>query len=335
MFSTVGKQLVRGEDNNSGRVTTLIAQNPDGAYVKYEASKAVVLAAGDFSADKDMMCKYGPWAAQLITDDVYEADVDYDKEFPYGDPLKGDGHKMGLRVCAAWQKTNAPMQVSAICGPAQNTEQNYIGLLVDRNGERFSNEYSGVTLGFLNNQMQVSNKCYAIWSLDYLDAIKDGWYPGFAQYNVTPKMSHEEVITGWSTNVESGMYVKDDTVKEVIETFGLPMEQTMSTVDRYNEMREAGKDTDFYKRPEALFPIKKGPFYGQASSGQMFLTVLGGLRTNSNMQVCDADDNPIEGLYNVGTMVGDFHSGMYTLQLPGINYGGCRLTLGYLTGRYC
>ena len=52
------------------------------------------------------------------------------------------------------------------------------------------------------------------------------------------------------------------------------------------------------------------------------------------MRVCDEDDNPIEGLYNVGTMIGDFYSGYYTFQMEGINYGACCLTFGYLTGKF-
>ena len=61
---------------------------------------------------------------------------------------------------------------------------------------------------------------------------------------------------------------------------------------------------------------------------------MGGLRTNDNMQVCNEADDPIPGLYNVGTMVGDFYAGYYTFQVEGVNYGATCDTFGYLTGRY-
>ncbi|MCR2028266.1 FAD-binding protein [Adlercreutzia muris] len=32
---------------------------------------------------------------------------------------------------------------------------------------------------------------------------------------------------------------------------------------------------------------------------------MGGLRTSADMEVCDEDDEPIPGLFNVGCMVGD------------------------------
>ena len=65
----------------------------------------------------------------------------------------------------------------------------------------------------------------------------------------------------------------------------------------------------------------------------MPITVHGGLRTNTDMQVCDVNDNPIPGLYNVGTMVGDFFTNIYTFRIQGQSYGSC-LTFGYLTGKY-
>lgn len=44
-------------------------------------------------------------------------------------------------------------------------------------------------------------------------------------------------------------------------------------------------------------------------------------------------NHPIEGLYNVGAMVGDLYSGMYTFKFAGLNYGMSCITFGYLTGK--
>ena len=44
----------------------VIAQNEQGEYVLYKASKAVVLATGDFSRDRDMLAKYCPQAIDMI-----------------------------------------------------------------------------------------------------------------------------------------------------------------------------------------------------------------------------------------------------------------------------
>ena len=79
-----------------------------------------------------------------------------------------------------------------------------------------------------------------------------------------------------------------------------------------------------------MIPVAEGPFYG-AKVGGRFLTVLGGLRTNPDFQVCEEDDTPIEGLYNIGTMVGDYYNNTYTFLMEGLNYGSC-VTLGQYLG---
>ena len=43
-------------------------------------------------------------------------------------------------------------------------------------------------------------------------------------------------------------------------------------------------------------------------------------------------DEPIPGLFNVGTMIGDFYSGVYTFAMEGMNYGATCITLPYLLG---
>ena len=120
--------------------------------------------------------------------------------------------------------------------------------------------------------------------------------------------------------------------EELAEALGLPVEQTVATVERYNELCDGGRDLDFFKKAKYMVRIDP-PFYGAWNTLPQFFTVHGGLRTNTNMQVCDANDEPIPGLYNVGTMIGDFFSNIYTFRIQGQSYGSC-LTFGYLTGKY-
>lgn len=46
------------------------------------------------------------------------------------------------------------------------------------------------------------------------------------------------------------------------------------------------------------------------------MTIMGGLRTSANMEVCDEDDEPIPGLFNVGCMVGDMYANECTSPFP-------------------
>lgn len=328
IYKMAAQQLVR-EDNNTGRVTAVIAKAEDGKFTKYVGTKAIVLATGDFSGNKEMMAKYCPWAIPLLHDiDT----VNYDNTFKFGGLFPEDGQKMGLWIGAAWQKTfpNAPMiQGSWIA--ANQPYGGHRGLLVNKNGLRYSNEDANGPFSGIAQMHQPEMKAYAIWGANY---AQDGapWYSFGMEYGADP-VDPQVIVEGWEKSVNAGTYVKADTVEEVISKLGLPAEATKATIDHYNELAKTGVDTDFHKRKELLAPISTAPFYGGEALIPDFLTVLGGLRTNLDMQVCDENNQPIPGLFNVGTMIGDYYANAYTFGVAGNNYGGNCLTFGYLTGR--
>jgi succinate dehydrogenase/fumarate reductase flavoprotein subunit len=328
IYKTVAEQLVR-DDNNTGRVSAVIAKGEDGKYTKYAATKGVVLATGDFSGNIEMMTKYCPWAIPLLHDNDK---VNYDNTFKFGGLFPGDGQKMGLWIGAAWQKTfpNAPMiQGSWIA--ANQPYGGHRGLLINKDGFRYGNEDANGPYSGIAQMHQPDMKAYAIWGSNY---AQDGapWY-SFGMKQGDAPVPPETIVEGWEKSVKAGTYVKADKVEDVIKALGLPAEATKATIDHYNELAAAGVDTDFHKKKEYLAPISTGPFYGGEALMPDFLTVLGGLRTNLNMQVCDEKDQPIPGLFNVGTMVGDYYANAYTFSVAGNNYGGNCITFGYLTGR--
>ena len=103
-----------------------------------------------------------------------------------------------------------------------------------------------------------------------------------------------------------------------------------ATVERYNGMCEAGEDTDYYKKPVFLTPVKEGPFYA-LKVGPALLTVVGGLRTNVDFQCLDAEGAPIDGLYALGNVQGDITAVDYPINVAGNCHGRC-ITYGYLLG---
>lgn len=333
-YKNVAEQLIR-EDDNTGRVTAVICKREDGTYAKYVGRKAIVLATGDFSGDRDMMRRYCPETADYVSDDVYDKEPDWDQGFKYGGIYKGQGQKMGLWVGAAWQKSFPNCTMGAYWGPGpRNLYTNHLGLLVDRDGKRFMNENCIGPLASQNIMMLPEKKAYAIWDAGYAkhEAVSGDW-------TNDSMLSGDEAVAAavalWDESASGGtsVYVKGDTIEEVVEKLGLPKE-AVETVKRYNELAAKGVDEDFHKDSKHLHAIEEGPFYGEMTDVFGFLTVMGGLNTNVNMQVCDADDQPIPGLYNVGTMVGDVFSGTYTFMIEGANYGMTCVTFGYLTGKY-
>lgn len=347
-YNTRALYLVR-EDNNTGRVSAVVAQDADGNYVKYEANKAVVLATGDFSKDRDLMARYCPFAYDIFKDYITWDAINYDVELAYDGLMPGDGQKMGLWVGAAWQKTQpcAPMINGGASGPAHGVISNFWGINLDINGERYMNEVTNFAYGAIAKLMLPERTAFAVWDTNYA-YTQDQWERfgcSVGLENGIMPQTPEELIAGWDKNAEQGLveglgnsttYYKADTIEELVDQMaadGINKQNALASIERYNLSAKAGIDEEFQVNPEVLYPIETGPFYATKSVGATFLTVCGGLRTNEKMQVCDANDQPIEGLYNTGIMTGDFYANSYNFVMPGQNLGAVCGTLSYLLGR--
>ena len=325
VYRNVAKQLVK--DAATGRVTGLIAVNTDGNYIKYLAKKAVVLATGDFSSNRDMMAKYCPAYAKYFTGGSQDYDVGFHEKGLY----PGEGHLMALWAGAAWQKTfpNATLiQGSRVC--SNMPYGGHRGLRLNRDGERFMNEDANAPYSAYAILREPESMAYAIWGTNY--AYDIDWH-AHGSTRGSPPTPPEKVIQLWEAEVEKGNYVKGATISEVAKQLGMPHEKTLAEIERYNMMCREGADTDFYKKKKYLQEIKDAPFYGSPLDRRLFFSVLGGPRTNHNMQICDEDDKPLGGLYAAGTMIGDMYANCYNFRIAGHNYGVC-LTFGYVTGKY-
>ncbi len=339
-YKTVAKQLIR-ENNNTGRVSAVIAQREDGSYVKFVGRKAIVMATGDFSTDRDMMAKYSPWVYEHYKDKL-NFETNYDNQFVYTGLMPGDGQKMGLWIGAAWQRTfpNPCAINGGATGPAHAVISNFWGINLDINGHRFMNECTNFAYAGMAVLDLPEETAFAVWDTAYAytekewDALGHVMGEGNGIKNQTP----EEMIASWDASAESGAYFKADTLEELIdklyEGYSDEAKKTaLASIAHYSECAKKGYDDEFQVNPAVLHPIEQGPFYGTKKTGSTFLAVFGGLRTNENLQVCEEDDTPIEGLYNVGSMIGDFYSNSYNFVLPGQNLGACCLTLPYMLGK--
>lgn len=96
--------------------------------------------------------------------------------------------------------------------------------------------------------------------------------------------------------------LKADTLEEVARQAGLPADNVVFSINRYNGFCEQGSDSDFEKGAEYLQPLVTPPFYAvPANLGALasYFT-LGGLKINPSAQVVDLDGEPIPGLYAAG-----------------------------------
>lgn len=333
IYDVVAKQLIR-EDDNTGRVSGVVAQRDDGSYVKFSAGQAVVLATGDFSANKEMLAKYCPMVLGLAGTE--QGEVDYNTGFSLDGVYGGDGQKMGLWVGAAWQYAypNAPIMQGAWGGSHEPCGFHF-GLNINTRTERYSRE--DISAPYSSNHLltQPGNIAYGIWTKNYAQDLIDrgySWYLFGSDFDL-PAKTADEMIEIWESGLESGSYYKADTLSDLAAQLNLDGDKLEAVVGRYNGWCESGVDEDFQKHPDFLVEIEEeGPFYA-AMNYAIFMGTTGGLRTNVDMQVCDEGDNPIPGLFNVGVMVGDMYANTYNFAIPGNCYGINCLTFGYLLGR--
>ncbi|WP_297632046.1 FAD-dependent oxidoreductase, partial [uncultured Slackia sp.] len=137
IYDTKAEQLIR---EDGGRVTGVVAsKTSDGSYVKFVAKKAVVLATGDYSRDKEMLACYCPEALKFVG--FEQEEIDYNTSFVMGGIYGGDGQKMGLWAGAAWQHAYpaAPMMQGA-WGGSHEPCGFHMGLNVNMNTERYQRE---------------------------------------------------------------------------------------------------------------------------------------------------------------------------------------------------
>lgn len=324
-YLTDAQQLLKDGE----RVSGVVAKTADG-YVQFNGKNAVVLATGDFGMDKDMLEKLIPWAAH---------------QTEFGGIWDGSGHKMAYWAGAAIDKNETPTPMIFCFQWRSITRQvrAFQGLMVNAEGRRYTNEGNVISHGALALTHEIGHHAFAIWDDDY--ANEPQWQNH--RYVDGPKVfeTPDDVRAYWQTTIDgpgtinmngSGdievKMVKADTLEELVQALELPAETTLKTIEDYNGYCERGVDEEFGKRKELLLPVKRGPFCGIKCT-PWFLTTTGGVRCTEKMEVMNDSNKIIEGLYCLGSMVGDMYCNCYSTHFPGHNLGATCLTFGYLTGR--
>ena len=312
VFNTHAEQLVG--DAKSG-ITGGIVTDADGKYVQYNASKGVILATGDISGNQEMV---NCWARITTRADgnVYT---------PEGGNT-GDGILMGCWAGAALSKSPAAPMVHQYTPSSKSfnlTAFVMSWLAVNRNGERYGAELPFepyLTNGRMNTP---GDKAWSIFDANYEKWVKRQWP---TNYDVQLKGLDEEM----EKRLQDGSLIKADTIAELAEKLGVPADRLQESVDGYNAAYEAGKDVKFDVPAQFLSEIKTAPFYATPVVCSV-LTIPFGLHVNDDSQVCTEEDEPIDGLFAVGNVQGDFFGLNYPVHCPGVSHGRC-LTFGQLVG---
>ncbi|BDE95086.1 FAD-dependent oxidoreductase [Raoultibacter timonensis] len=303
-FNVTAEQLIRGE---SGPVTGVVYK--DGSKHYQVDAKSVVLAAGGYGADAEMMDAFVP---------NHEEDI-YNITTPAHNT--GDGIRMGAWAGASIDPApHCPMYFDEGVEGLEHmpsiplTRQPW--LYLNDFGERFCNEDMPYAYVCRAHNAQPRHMKWVVWDAKW---ETDGPAMGMVVCKDfrSPLHNPEEI----QQFIEEGQILSADTIEGLLAKMeGIDQETAKATIEHYNELCAAGVDTDFGKRAQCLSSITEPPFYA-VHSGTTLLITLGGLEIDENQQVLDAEKKPIEGLWAAGNCSGSFFFDDYPITISGVSHG--------------
>lgn len=345
MFGCRGLKLLQ---KNDGTVTGCLAKDAGGKQFIINC-KAVLVAAGDYGGNKDMQLDLSDYMRNLAWS--YGLDRNDAKN------VRAAGRDgSGIKMCL-WAGGRMEAGPRAVQAPMMNKRRGFpfggCFPCFGPDGNRFMNEATVrhgavgicdmIPVGSIVVEITDSNWDHYLDCQGYghetYDRSNDRWNEiiraDMAAYKTGPEgfKVHNFSMTG-----ENCLdCFAADTVRElggILGYEGEALDNFEKAVERYNEMCDAGRDEDWGCDPGFLFPIKKAPFFGVAWKNKKDivrggLCVHGGVCTDGNYNVVDADKNPIPGLFAAGNCCGQRYAVQYHTPTAG-NSCGSALTTGYV-----
>ena len=298
----VGVEIARGM-----KVDRLIVE--DGAVVGVAVgddelrTASVVIATGGFGANRDLVARYLP---QLANEEWYW--------YIGAATSEGTAFSLGAQVDA--QVVGHGRATRLITPNFGNVlEGGYLPgwlVLVNGEGRRFYDETSSysVTQPIMEGQPA---PVFAVFD----DAAKRASLPETVE--ATKKVSvgkRDGRIQKWVSAildemVERGAVVKADSLDELAELMGIPVDRFLGTVELYNKDVADGADTHYRKRPDVLRPVATAPYYAtEMRMAHVALTAVG-LRIDAQARVIADDGSAVAGLFAAGECTGGVVGDVY------------------------
>jgi fumarate reductase flavoprotein subunit len=269
----VNSKVVKIVEDHRGRIVGVqVLGKHRGLYAI--AAKAVVLAAGGFSANPERVAFYRPEFAGMTTSNQPGA--------------TGDGIDLGVAVDGQLVDM-AQIQIHPTLAAGSRiliTEavRGNAGILVNREGLRFVNEMTTramVSAAVLGQTGQTAFLVFDQWTRQGL-AQTEGYF-------------------------ELGLAREGSALEALASTLGLPPADLAATVSRYNQAYLAAAD---HVDPEFQrlipHPLDTPPFYAIEVRPGVHYT-MGGLKIDTRAQVIGTDDARIPGLFAAGEVTGGVH----------------------------
>jgi 3-oxo-5alpha-steroid 4-dehydrogenase len=245
---------------DQGRVVGVVAEI-EGTETFVKAKKAVLLCAGGFAENKEMLAQHAP--AYLRCGATIGTKGDDGAGIKMGQAVGGDVRMMG--------------QVLAYTGIyGIGSEPMVKGILVDGMAQRFIGEDN-----------------YGEWTADAI--VLDHPTAYLVYDDAILKELAPEMQAATTPAAQA------NTIAELATAIGVDPAVLEATVATYNTFAAEGKDPIYQKNAKYVQTIGTAPFYAlNYSAGMIGYLTTGGLRTNTKSQVLDTAGEPVPGLYSAG-----------------------------------
>lgn len=296
----------------SCKMTKIIRENGDGRVVGIEATykgktihlkgkKAVFLGTGSWNGNNNLKALFLPWLTKYphISGEPYVKNdgKGIEAAIEIGASLSTDRgcdwHGWHRHPGSRWHRSGAPFGIRGFEDGFLDSENIY----VNAEGNRFMNEEVGE-----DNPAWVggAKPFYFAQICASQTTDKDGPVVWIILDETSRLKQKLEFKPG--ENVETFMYGKGNSLKELAAAIKVPAANLEASVKRYNELVAKGKDEDFGKL-EMTAQILTPPFHAVKWGIQKHNT-LGGVTINPKSRVLDWKRQPIPGLYAAGECAG-------------------------------
>jgi fumarate reductase flavoprotein subunit len=269
-------------------------------------AKAVMIATGGYGGNRQLLAKYCPgYSNPLPTSGIEISHT-------------GDGIQMAFEAGA----DNEGLGNLLMCGPcfvggfgAFHLAIEPTAVWVNMEGKRFIEEGLGCSPFEAPNAIlrQPEQVCFSIFDEAIKQQVINHGYIRPDAHTVSPVDKLENAI---KENLKKGTLTASSKVAGLAEATGVNKDVLQSTIDRYNQFCDAKHDDEFAKKPEYLKALRNPPYY-IARCYPWHLGSIGGIKINERMEVLNKNQQPIKGLYAVGSDTGGWSSSTYNRYLAG------------------
>ncbi|NTW28648.1 MAG: FAD-dependent oxidoreductase [Coriobacteriia bacterium] len=308
LMSTTVTALVTDGD----RVVGIKAEDRTGNVVHMHGKKAVILAAGGFAFNRDMLKKYCPEAYDSCAcATVSPCDTGECSRMALG---------LGAEMVGMSSVTAFEGGIDAIHDGGEWFRYLYDGstqlarqpwLSINHTGERYpyltsvGNPYHLVA-GGIQTTIQPGRRGYVIFDDNYEEYVaatdqilcRTPIRPDMPNQDRWPEGLPNDWRVGAKAAIKDGTIKSADTLEALAAALELDTDVVVKAVGDWNALCKAGADDRSYMpaQPNWLHPVEKAPFYGIRMGSTLFSTDTG-LAVTPDMQVIRKDGLPIPGLY--------------------------------------